>query len=870
MTFRSRIAITFAIVSLLMICAELLISHLSAIRHDQQVVVRNLLANSQQVARSVDMLLGEISRDMEIIARSAFLNEPGRSVSSINQRLADFCKGSAPLSRITFLNSSGVVVADSQNLSIGQGMQDSAWQQGMSGKSGFLILGKQGQQLHELVFFAPVRRTADAPKGVVVASIPVARIRQLIDGFQSYRVRVELVDHTGRMLYTSANSDGLNGEVKTGPLPAHTGENKKQFYHDSGSALQIMTLAEGLSSGSGQQWLLRVSKPKSYAFADARSRLYQKALVDVLLFSIGIVVMYLLAGRFSRPLELLSHAVRRRGAGDPGPLQQLPVRTDEFALLQENLQEMSARLQENMERLTISEERFHALFDGMAEGAALHRILYNQDGIPEEYLIDEVNQSYQELLGLARDQVLGKTSTRAYQVAYPPYLQEYATVVATGQPCRFEVYFAPLERHFSISACRVGPERFATIFADITAQKWHEEALHTTMEQLKAANAAKSRFLAVMSHEIRTPLNGITGMVQLLRDMEMPTAQREYLNFIDSSSDSLLTVINDILDFSKIDADKLVLEQIPFQPLQMLTDALRVMRLRAQAKGLLLSLDVASGLPEVLVGDPHRLTQILNNLVGNAIKFTAGGEIMVRASAEAVDDRTARLIIEVQDSGIGMDAATQRAIFQPFTQADSSTTRKYGGTGLGLTICKQLVELMHGSIGVTSHPGRGSTFQFSVPLVLGEMPTTVATTTAAVATGNNLDRPLQILVAEDQPVNQRFVAEILRKQGHQPILANNGQEAVEAWNSTPLDLVLMDIQMPVMDGLKALATIRAAEDGTKRHTPIIALTAHAIVGDQERLLNAGFDGYLAKPLQVANLFVEMARVLEQISKEKHA
>jgi signal transduction histidine kinase/CheY-like chemotaxis protein len=869
MKFRTRITITFAVLSLLMISVELLISYLGVTRNDQQIAVHSLLSNSQQVARSVDMLLGEASRDMEIIARSAFLNEPGRSKLSINQRLADFCSGSAPLARLCFLDTTGVVAADSGALEVGQPHKGEAWQKGMAGKSGFLIQGTQAQTLQELIFYAPVRRdVATAPKGVVIASVPVNRVRQLIEGFQSYRVRVDLMDHTGRLLYTSAGSDGLN-EVKAGQIMDHPDRTIRYKVHESDTALHIMTLAEGLSIGSNGQWYLRVTVPKSQIFAEARSRLYQKALINTVMFAAGIVIIYLLAGRFSKPLESLAHAVRRRGVGDDGPLQRLPERTDEFAVLQENLQEMSDRLYESMERLTISEERFHALFDAMAEGASLHRMLYDADGAPEDYLIDEVNQSYQQILGLARDQVLGKTAARAYQTAYPPYLEEYATVVATGQPCRFETYFAPLERHFSISACRVGPERFATIFEDITARKWHEDALRNTMEQLKLANEAKSHFLAVMSHEIRTPLNGITGMVQLLRDMELPPSQREYLNFIDSSADSLLTVINDILDFSKIEAGKLELELVPFAPLKMLDDTLRVMRLRAQAKGLMLSLDYAPDQPEVLVGDPHRLTQVLNNLVGNAIKFTAGGEIVVRASAELQDDSIVQFTVEVQDPGIGMDDATQQAIFQPFIQADSSTTRKYGGTGLGLAICKQLVTLMHGSINVTSRPGYGSSFKFSVPMTLGELPDEVTAPDVAVSASTSLDRPLRVLVAEDQPVNQRFVAEILRKKGHLPLLANNGREAVDIWSKEPLDLVLMDIQMPVLDGLKALAAIRAAEDGAKRHTPIIALTAHAIVGDQERLLNAGFDGYLSKPLQVANLFEEMARVLEQILKERH-
>ena len=436
--------------------------------------------------------------------------------------------------------------------------------------------------------------------------------------------------------------------------------------------------------------------------------------------------------------------------------------------------------------------------------------------------------------------------------------------LATGQACSFETYYEPLQLHLSVSVCRIGPERFATIFSDITARIWQEETLRSTMTQLKQANEAKSRFLAVMSHEIRTPLNGITGMVQLLRDMEMSALQREFLENIDISAESLLSVINDILDFSKIEAGRMELEELPFKPCALLNDTLRVMRLRAQAKGLQLTLACSDSLPAALTGDPHRLAQVVTNLVNNAIKFTVGGEVAVQSSARAVDDTTVLFLVEVRDSGIGMDAATQQAVFEPFIQADSSTTRKYGGTGLGLAICKQLVELMNGSISLVSSPGQGSTFSFSVPLKRAELAETAPETVPLIT----LDQPLRILVAEDQPVNQRFVAEILRKQGHTPLLANNGQEAVILWQDESIDLVLMDIQMPVMDGLKALAVIRAAEDTIRRHTPIIALTAHAIVGDRERLLNAGFDGYLAKPLQVSKLFEEMARVLEQISREK--
>ena len=874
MKFRTRLSLAFTLLVLLLMLVDLLHSYISTTAYDKKVTIRNLCAASNQVSRGISLLMLECQRDMQVIARSAFLNEGGRSRESINKRLADFRNGSGPMERISFITPDGRVAADSGSLELDLQNRTAAWQEGMAGRSGFLIHNDQQDQAAELRFYAPVRRfDSEAPRGVVIATVPLHQVRLLIGGFEQYqltgqeRILIELLDQHGHKIYSSDGKAGLLSEGAAAPKGMLPSPQQPQITVESSRAIQVLTLIKSLSTPHNS-WYLKVTAPKAQIFASARRRLAQKLLLAALLVCAGVAITRLIASRLSHPLESLSLAVRRMGEGDAEPFSHLPPRYDEFALLQESLQQSSSRLRESLERLTISEEQFHALFDAMAEGAALHRLLFDQEGTPVNYQIEEINQSYQTILGISRETALGSLATELYQSSPPPYLQEYATVVATGSSCSFESYFPPMERHFSISACRIGPERFATIFTDITAKKWHEETLRSTMNQLKEANEAKSRFLAVMSHEIRTPLNGITGMVQLLKDMEMPALQREFLDNIDTSAESLLSVINDILDFSKIEAGRLELEVIPFQPLKLLNDILRVMQLRAQAKGLQLALHYDSKLPAVLVGDPHRIAQVLANLVGNAIKFTAGGEIIVQVGCKETSNDTVLCLIAVRDSGIGMDEATQQHIFEPFIQADSSTTRKYGGTGLGLAICKQLVELMNGSIAVSSQPGQGSTFTFSLPLKRG----TLLEAPAEIPEGDagRLDQPLRILLAEDQPINQRFVAEILRKQGHTPLLANNGQEALAIWQSEAVDLVLMDIQMPVMDGLKALAAIRAQEDLTRTHTPIVALTAHAIVGDRERLLNAGFDGYLPKPLQVAKLFEEMARVLEQIRKERHA
>ncbi len=864
MKFRTRLTMAFALLTLLVISVELVLSHLDSIRHDQQIATRNLLAASQQTVRSLDLVLLKLSHDIEMVAKSAFLNESGRSLESVNRRLANFCGGSAPLERLTFIDTNGILTADSSENGIGKSATNILWKRGMAGESNFYLQPAEPDGFPVLQFFAPVKRGSSPSKGVVVATIPLSHVMELVNGFQSYsmtgsdRLRFELFDKN-RFIYSS---DG----VLSGNIPSYLPERtESQTVSDTGNSLQIITLTDRLNKSFAGKCYLRVTIPKSQIFADSRSRLLKKALVNSILCSVGIIFIYILAGCLSHPLEALTDAVKRRGEGDPEALQVLPQRQDEFAVLQESLQEMSNRLIE-------SEERFRSFFNAMAEGGSVQRMIYSNDGKPVDYLFEEVNKSFELIMDLPREKVIGNLASNMFSGAEIPFLDRFETVLTNGHCSSFEFYLKKNDRYLNVSVCRIGVELFATLFFDITEQKRHEKSLCSTMAELKEANEAKSRFLAVMSHEIRTPLNGISGMVQLLHDMEMPPLQREFVDNIETSADSLLTVINDILDFSKIEAGKLELEELPFIPNKLLNDALRVMKLRAQAKGLQISLEIKQPLPEVLLGDPHRLTQVLNNLLGNAIKFTSGGEILVRASVEGLTDSSVNFSVEVQDSGIGMDEATLKSVFEPYIQANSSTTRKYGGTGLGLAICKQLVELMKGNIGIISRPGFGSTFSFVVPLKLGTLgilPDESDKKKHPVAE-NLIVRPLTILIAEDQPVNQRFVAEIISKKGHISMLANNGQEAVDIWNSTPVDLVLMDIQMPVMDGLKALAAIRAREDETKQHTPIIALTAHAIVGDRERLLNSGFDGYLSKPLQVAKLFQEMARVIEEISNERRS
>ena len=499
--------------------------------------------------------------------------------------------------------------------------------------------------------------------------------------------------------------------------------------------------------------------------------------------------------------------------------------------------------------------------------------------------VTSINEAGQRITGQSAELAIGRPLRDLVAAADRPRLdRELSTALSARTGATLEVSIASasdvvvtLELDVRPIYRRSRPAGLQAIGRDVTARKRAESDLAHARDAAEAASRAKSEFMANISHEVRTPLNGIIGMTELALASPMAEEPRQYLNLVRSSADSLLHIINDILDFSKVEAGHLQFDTAPFDLSDRLTATLEPLGVTARGKGLSFDVHVASTLPPVLVGDAGRFGQVLVNLVGNAVKFTSDGG--VRVDVEHAPSRPGdppnmvRVRASVRDTGIGIPADKHALIFEAFTQADGSTSRRFGGTGLGLSIAAKIVKRMGGTLQVTSAPGEGSAFTLVMPFERGSRVDLAAPSSdglsrllghanAALLPGGRTaqtPRPLRVLLVEDNPVNQRLAHEILRRRGHRVTVAENGREALDRLSEATFDIVLMDVQMPEMNGLDATGAIRAGEQATGRHLPIVAMTAHAMAGDRERCLAAGMDEYLTKPIRAEALISHVER-----------
>lgn len=514
------------------------------------------------------------------------------------------------------------------------------------------------------------------------------------------------------------------------------------------------------------------------------------------------------------------------------------IHTIELAIARQKFYMQEGQLQKNYD---LAENSFHMLVDSSADGI----IVVDNDGI-----ILFLNHAAEELFGWSAESLIGG------------YL---GSPIVAGGSAEIEIN-NPNNKSGEITVAEMRAEitvwdgAYANVVAmrDITIRKRMENNLFEAKLAAEVANRAKSEFLANMSHEIRTPMYGVIGMLELLDDTHLEAKQKRYVDTASESASSLVTIINDILDLSKIEAGHLALENIPFDLRKTVENTVASCAKLATEKGLELNCFIHTNIPSHVSGDSGRLRQVLINLLNNAIKFTHEGQVNLRVNLQEQSDDHTLLRFEVKDTGIGIPVEKQTGLFNAFAQADNSTTRKFGGTGLGLTISKQLSELMGGEIGVISAEGQGSTFWFN---------TQFEKTEQLVQDSNDLPEDLHfnnicVLLVDDMLTNQIVGMEMLKKLGAQVEIAEDGQQAIDAFNRNQYDIVLMDCQMPVMDGYAATEVIRAQEQTRGLpHLPIVALTAHAMQDNQEACLAAGMDDYLTKPLSGKDLKAMLLRWL---------
>ncbi len=723
-------------------------------------------------------------------------------------------------------------------------------------------------------FAYPCRDAANRIIGVIAVGISLDAQTSILDT-QTYPPGSNflLVDHNGTILVRAHHPDvkGAGSKYPEQPFREMVAGPEEHAYLGQASFgdKRFISYRKLRLKGDAEPYMyVRAGIPQATALAPA----YRTILISLMVFGLILLAAFVTANSFGGRyivdrIQILRDAVQRFSKGHKDSPVAPAIGGGELGKLAQNFDEMADELEQREQALRDSEEKFRNLVDNL-QNAVVYQITGDQEGNRQFVYISRAVERINEV---SVEQVLADAGT-IYRQILPEY---HAMLGALEQEAIKKIRSLHVEvqsrlpsgrlRWFEYAVSprvtRTGQIIWDGIEVDITDRKQAETELHKAKLAAEAANTAKTEFLANMSHEIRTPMNGVVGNTQLLRFTNLDSDQQDLLNCIEADAHNLVEVINDVLDITKIEAGKLELEQMPFSLRGCITDMTVPIEMRIRAKSLSFRVEIAENVPDTLLGDHLRLKQILRNLLGNAVKFTETGGIALETTLQKQQNQQVWLCFCVRDSGIGIRPEALERIFEPFVQADASVTRRFGGTGLGLSICQRIARLMGGAINVESTEGTGSAFRVTLPFMVSEQPLQEHEASAQTVPSRHLSAlPLHILLVEDSLTNRVMMQSLLQRIGHTVRTAANGAEALEQWRTETFDVILMDIQMPVMDGEEALRVIRQHETGNGGHTAIIAMTAHALHGQKEHLLRSGFDGYVSKPVDFAGLVDEIEKV----------
>lgn len=586
---------------------------------------------------------------------------------------------------------------------------------------------------------------------------------------------------------------------------------------------------------------------------------------------IGSLIAWWMAAVITRRLSTIQHAIDKIKQGETSARIQLKG-SDEAARLAGEFNAMLDALEQREQKRKIAEEQLQdseAFLRNVVEN--IPAMIFIKDA--KELRFVSLNREAENVLGISRDEMIGKNDYDffpAEQAGHFVRRDRIALSPGAGVDVQEETiqtrdgHKELLTRKIAIRNAKGEARYLLGISEDITRQKQAARALVEAKEMAEATSRAKTAFLNMVSHEMRTPLNGVMGGVQLLQMTRLDDEQLEYLGIVNKSAVKELELITELLDLTGIEAGMLAVGHEPFSLRTVLESAVSAQQTAGMTKGVPLFLSVQEKLPDRLIGDGSKIEQALRLLLDNAIKFTSEGRIDVAVTALEQNGSSLRLLLTVSDTGVGIASDVQDTIFEPFMQADMSNTRGFGGVGVGLTLCRRLIERMGGTIGVTSSPRMGSRFSVELPLQMTADGDRQIPPPDTCPQELRVTTPLTVLIAEDNDANLKAQAGLVSKLGLKAVCAEDGRVALAKWEAGGIDVILMDIEMPVMNGREATRCIRQQEQGGIRHTPIIALTAHAMTGDREKLLGEGFDGYVAKPFQLHELAVELERVTKRV------